>query len=98
MKYVVSENQLLIINKIKKIREDNEWSMKEFASLTGLTAGFLADIECGRKKNMGKDSFEKLISYLIKKEIISKNEIAELSKYWLQENIPESIYNMLEIK
>ena len=47
---------------------------------------------------MGKDSFEKLISYLIKKEIISKNEIVELSKYWLQENIPESIYNMLEIK
>ena len=47
--------QILFIKKIKKLRELNTWTIKELAKISGVSSGYISDIEAGLNKSIGKN-------------------------------------------
>lgn len=88
--------QILFIKKLKRLRELNTWSIKDLSEISGVSSGYISDIEAGLKKAIGKDIFSKLI-FAFKKnpEFFSKKDEYELYSYYLKLTIPLVVYDFM---
>jgi len=92
----LSNEQILFIKKIKKLRELNSWTIKELSEESGVSKGYISDIEAGLKKNISKDIFSKLI-FAFKKnpKHFSEEDEYELYSYYLKSTIPDAVYKLM---
>ena len=88
--------QILFIKKLKRLRELNTWSIKDLSEISGVSSGYISDIEAGLKKAIGKDIFSKLIFAFTKNpEFFSKKDEYELYSYYLKLTIPSVVYDFM---
>ena len=83
--------QILFIKKLKRLRELNTWSIKDLSEISGVSSGYISDIEAGLKKAIGKVIF----AFKKNPEFFSKKDEYELYSYYLKLTIPSVVYDFM---
>lgn len=89
--------QILFIKKIKKLRELNTWTIKKLAKISGVSSGYISDIEAGLNKSIGKNIFSKLyFAFKKNSEFFSKEDELDFILCYARLTLAPSAFEFIE--